>query len=81
MRPFFNLVLLIVFVLKWQNNQEGNIIIKSDFHGAKLEIGNVHSTDDMSISDNEDKAKEETQSISLSGKIIDLKKIKIGGQS
>lgn len=77
----FNLVLLIISAIKWKDIQKGDIAIKSDFHGAKLEIGKIHSADDKSTSSDEDNAKEETSSIGLSGKIINLKNFFKGGPS
>ena len=70
---FFNLVLLVLSIIKWKDIQKGNIIIKSDFRGAKLEIRK------NTFNDEED-AKEETPSIGEGKKVIDLKNF-LGGQS
>lgn len=77
----FNLVLLIIIAVKWKDIQKGDITIKNDFHGAKLEIGKNRSVDDKSTLSDEDDAKEETSRSGSSGNIINLTKFFKGGQS
>lgn len=77
----FNLVLVIVTIIKWKDIRDGKIFIRSDFRGVKLEIGKVPSKEDESTSNGENNAKEETPSIGFGEKTIDLKKFSKGGQS
>lgn len=85
---FFNHVLLLFLISKWSDIRKGDIFIKSDFRGTKLEIGKGLSMDDKSTlndeedteksdkstSDNEKDAKEEALTIGLGNKVIDLKR-------
>lgn len=77
----FNLVLILASLFLRKDIREGKIVLKSDFHGAKFEIGKSFSKDDdESTSNSKGNAKKEPLSIDLNGKTIDVTSLLKRGQ-